>query len=954
MRGLCRLLAIFALLVAASSAFAQQPVLTQFRPDLRVYPQYFAMAQSTQGDLYLGGTDGLARFDGGRWRWYPLPKPGAVRALLVDGSGRLWVGGSNSFDYMRQSDTGEESYVDVSGGFAKQLKTRQFADIWRIAELGGEIYFEGLHDLFVVDSSGAARGYWHHPGRFGAMAVIGEDLWLQWRGEGLKRRVGTDFEMVPGGERFARDLVYNLIPLDRGRALVHDIAPSLSIWDDGRFAPVTLAEPSPDLELDTLGLATRLRDGDIAFAGFDGRLSVLDLDLARLTQIGIGKNFLADVLQARDGSLLVLDSTGISRMEWPQRWRMFGAEAGVETGIYHVAEIGTSIFLATAGGAIAARISSVREPETFAALLTADHEVWAVSAHGSQLLVAGARSLSMVEQGKMRAVSADDLYPRLLRADTLDRERLWIGTEHGPALFEQTASGYRQLQRDFRLGWLINSLIEFDSAIWVGSDTEGLQRLRRADLDRGDFRFAPLPADSGLPAAANQSALVSVLDAHLLVSTHDGLFRHVDGGFRREALGGLSELMAEGEIVAFRQAEDGSAWAYSFHSVYRRGESGRWQLSLLGGTHTGAVLDLLPVAQGEAFVGSENGLLQYREHAAAALAVAAVVPRVTSARVIRSRGKAEAITLYATPQLLLDGGSLEVDFGFPVFEGVGANDFQFRLAGHSASWSEWSTRASATFLALPAGDYRLQLRARRRFGAAVEGEVFEFDVVPRWYEHVWVIPLAIVLVGSLLARALIERQRNKVSRLRVQNAELDRMVRDRTRALESANVQLRGLAESDGLTGLANRRHFDQVLTEALQRAYESRQSLALLMLDVDHFKRFNDNHGHQAGDDVLRAVATQMRDAVRSGTLVARYGGEEFAVIVPACELPRAHEIAERIRAKVATRLTGVTVSIGIAVRAPESLTNADDLVAEADAALYRAKHNGRDRVESAPVVTG
>jgi diguanylate cyclase (GGDEF)-like protein len=117
-------------------------------------------------------------------------------------------------------------------------------------------------------------------------------------------------------------------------------------------------------------------------------------------------------------------------------------------------------------------------------------------------------------------------------------------------------------------------------------------------------------------------------------------------------------------------------------------------------------------------------------------------------------------------------------------------------------------------------------------------------------------------------------------------------------------------------------------------------------MVDVDHFKQYNDAHGHQAGDDVLRKVARLLGDGVRGDTLVARYGGEEFALVAPGCDLAQMREVAERLRTQVAANLGGVTVSIGVCGFDPSQPDGIEALVARADAALYRAKNAGRNCV--------
>jgi two-component system cell cycle response regulator len=162
------------------------------------------------------------------------------------------------------------------------------------------------------------------------------------------------------------------------------------------------------------------------------------------------------------------------------------------------------------------------------------------------------------------------------------------------------------------------------------------------------------------------------------------------------------------------------------------------------------------------------------------------------------------------------------------------------------------------------------------------------------------------------------------------------------------------LAMRDSLTGLFNRRAFDNRLSEELQRAVRYERPLSLLMIDIDHFKRYNDQHGHPQGDVLLRELSGLLLGCIRSTDFVARYGGEEFAVILPETSPPHALSVAntllERVRAHpLPLRETqpggALTVSIGIAGHSPDR-PNADRLVQAADQALYQAKGAGRNRL--------
>jgi diguanylate cyclase (GGDEF)-like protein len=179
---------------------------------------------------------------------------------------------------------------------------------------------------------------------------------------------------------------------------------------------------------------------------------------------------------------------------------------------------------------------------------------------------------------------------------------------------------------------------------------------------------------------------------------------------------------------------------------------------------------------------------------------------------------------------------------------------------------------------------------------------------------------------------------------------------------KNAQTALQNLAAHDGLTGIANRRAFDERLGTEWLRAARDRQSISLLLLDVDFFKRYNDAYGHQQGDECLRKVAEVMAGAVfRAADLSARYGGEEFVVLMPNTSARGAMAVAERVRGRIAGLglphaesdvADHVTASIGVATMYPAPGDLAADLVAAADSALYAAKYAGRNRVAVADVV--
>jgi diguanylate cyclase (GGDEF)-like protein len=203
-------------------------------------------------------------------------------------------------------------------------------------------------------------------------------------------------------------------------------------------------------------------------------------------------------------------------------------------------------------------------------------------------------------------------------------------------------------------------------------------------------------------------------------------------------------------------------------------------------------------------------------------------------------------------------------------------------------------------------------------------------------------------------RQLIETLSAKNQALLEMNRELEAKIHARTHELAEANSRLAQLAVTDGLTGLYNHRHFHERLALEVERSQRNGLPLSLFMIDVDHFKQYNDHHGHPAGDEVLRQLARLLGDNRRVNDVVARYGGEEFAIVLVDTAKFAAAKLAERLRERVAEHAFPagesqpggrLTISIGVGT-CPDDAIDAENLVRAADAALYAAKHAGRDRV--------
>jgi diguanylate cyclase (GGDEF)-like protein len=307
-------------------------------------------------------------------------------------------------------------------------------------------------------------------------------------------------------------------------------------------------------------------------------------------------------------------------------------------------------------------------------------------------------------------------------------------------------------------------------------------------------------------------------------------------------------------------------------------------------------------------------------------------------------------------------GQSDIEIRYTAPSSVKADRIQFRymLEGLNDRWIDAGTNRAIRYAHLGPGRYVFKLFAFNSDGvwSRVPFSVPVY-VTPFFYQTGFFVGFCVFVAIAAAAGGYQLR----VRRLKAHEQRLGRLVAERTSELDEltkqlhvANSLLAELATVDSLTELANRRRFDSFLTQEWQRALRARTPLSLLLLDVDLFKHFNDTHGHQRGDECLRQIAAVLRNTVRRATdLAARFGGEEFAVVLPDTPAGGAEAVAESVRralARLAIPHPGsavsdvVTVSIGIATRDPDQAQTPADLVAACDAALYRAKAAGRNRV--------
>ncbi len=351
-------------------------------------------------------------------------------------------------------------------------------------------------------------------------------------------------------------------------------------------------------------------------------------------------------------------------------------------------------------------------------------------------------------------------------------------------------------------------------------------------------------------------------------------------------------------------------------------------------------------ADGTVWIGTSGGLSRFTPNLHKELSSP---PEVVFTRLTMGNKDVSGLS---KPSLGAPSNSVIAQFAAPGARNQNAVLFRYRLMGAQTVWTE-TTERKLQFAQLATGAYRLEIEAKDLDGEWTGRRAeFPFVILPPWYLSWWFIGTCSLLLASVITGVV----RWRMLRAKKRERELVLLVDEKTQDLRKANEELKRLSFTDPLTGLANRRVFNQTLERECSRIRRTGAAVSLLMLDVDYFKALNDSQGHLKGDEYLVIIAAELaRLAKRQPDLAARCGGEEFAVILTGTSGADARQLGEEARQAIeALQLPHwassvapfLTVSIGIATGVTGGWTTPDALVAAADQALYAAKRSGRNRV--------
>jgi diguanylate cyclase (GGDEF)-like protein len=968
---------------AAGAAGAADPAkksVSQFKVDVwqteQGLPQNTvqAMVQTRSGHLWVGTTGGLARFDGIRFTTFessavPELIAGPIFGFMEDAEGSLWIGHGRGAARYRNGRF-ERAFENelVQGKRVWAFAQARDGAVWAASESGLVRWSkakDGEKDITKVykEADGLPTN---------RLRTLDFDkdgtLWIGTTGGGLVSFAAEKFNVMnpangfphlevrhvladPAGGVWAATAGAGLVRVDRGQLKIYTTADGLptdhltylardkrekrgeagSLWigtwgagvsrmNDGRFTTLSTAD---GLAGDQIWSTAVDREGSVWIGTWHGGLNRVSNRVFGVLgkPEGLSSDNARAVIHTRDGATLVSTAGGgINRIENGRITATITKKNGLATDE-------TSSLLEDRDGAIwigtytegLARRKSGKVEKFGIAQGIPNLDVRALLQDRAGTIWVGTNG-GLARFNGQNFVAVRDAGAPLDGITTIFEDRsgvLWIGTT-GQGLFSYRNGVFTTLTRKEGLvsNWILALHEDAAGSLWIGTNGEGMNRLANG-------RMSAIRTSDGLWDGTTQ-VIIEDRVGNLWMTCNRGFFR-----------------VLRAELDAF--AEGRSAKVTS--TAFGRGNALR-STTFAGGLQPAGSID----ANGHLWFPSLKGLvivdparLPGSEEPPSVMIEDVLVNGVSSVSSLTQSG------------IVLPPGSLPLSIRYNAGTLLNADRAQFRyqMEGITQKWVEAEKNREASFPGLPHGKYLFRVAASLDGARWQEAaEPLPITVKPHYYQTPWFMALAIF--GALAAAFGLLRLRTH--QLHNRHAEMERVVAEKTEELRLANEHLSRLSFADALTGLANRRRLDETLETEWRRAARLRTSLAIVIVDIDAFKTYNDTLGHPEGDKCLVAVADVIRQAAgRAGDFAARYGGEEFMILIPGLGYEAALAYAEALRRACEARAIPhpaspvgpvVTISLGVAARVPSNDFSVARLIAEADAALYRAKGAGRNRV--------
>ncbi len=926
------------------STIVGSPPLTEIDIPPEPYVTVFDMVQDANNVIYLSYDKGLKIYDGNRWHSLIIPNTYLTRVLYFDQQDRVYVGGYNFFGYVTRNDLGAYVFVNLT----PQNNPIKFASMWDIIGCNELLYFKALNHVFQYAPQSGNISSWTFTGKLGDIECHNGQVLLQDRSEGMKvLNQGVWVDSVI--QLVDNSLIYDFEVLDNEQIFIRSQTDNWRVIENNQIKPIEFDAQLP--ELGGFVSSLTLANNQIVLGGNDGALTFLDFNDFTADSFQLSNDWISKIIQANDGGLLILSNFTIYHLTWPSPWRIQDSATGLSSDIFDLAMWNNGLYAASRAGIfIEDSQQEAKHLMNFKNLNWTNQEAWSLlPLNDQEMLFAESHHAYLVTKGQEKQQITDIIYPRVFQPSRFNPNHILLLTEFDTRFLARPNDQWEN--------WVIatgkpSSVVELSSDTLLITTIEGrfFKVVLNQQLDAVEATVE-MHNQAGVSAEEiSKLKLYSGPENTILGQGNNNYYQFIDNQLTISDLHGLSNLVKPKDLFQMGITPTGQLWAASSTQVHILNENNTWQTIDASEHMKSGIFDVEFLAD-QIKISGNGVILSYLYNQDDASSLVSGKMMITAASLAPNDGSqpVEFPVVGSTPfTMAADVGGLTIQYSFTDIKNQDATTYQYRLLGHNNQWSPYSRNTQASFLELPAGDYAFEVTAKDINGQIHTSPKLSFNIEPHWYltplaKFLWLLSgLAFILLLFKLFLMWREKKHEE------QKQALKVIINEKTHALKLANQALQDLAHKDSLTGLSNRLYLDKYINELIENRIAR---VAIIMMDMDHFKKYNDTFGHLAGDQLLEKFAKSLMTRIkRKQDLTARYGGEEFLVIMPNTDEEYTLRAAENIRSHTERQEEKTTISLGVAFSNEEqTIKSAKDifyLIDQADKALYEAKTTGRNQV--------
>lgn len=771
--------------------------------DYNAHAQNWAATQDSSGRIFFANNHGVLRFDSQRWQLAPTLNGGLIRSMAKDKNGNIFWGGQNDFGIIGSDSTGSMALISLAHLIPDTLES--YNNVPNILINDNGVYFRSNKYIF-----------WYRDNR---ITVISNDRWFQHgfvvNGRAIVQQFphglffldGDELTKIPGSEIFSRDNVGAILPMDNGDWMVVTYFKGIYKFDGSSFT--VLESDIDEILKSAMGYkALKLKSGNVAIATIHNGLFLINQDGKLLNSIHVEQLPTTELYEDdHDGLWAVLDG-GLARLELEAPFSVFGKEEGVTNGGWITTRFNGKLYLGSSSGLYVLEQNDLG-PALFKKVDDFNNQIWALLPTERGLLIGSQQGLFVYDNNSFQTILAN-LVVRTLKPSIIQPDLILVGS----------MLQFRTLKYENRK-WQLSSAVSgietnthyiaetLDSTIWLGSHFQGITSIQHFFDERENVisRY-----EDGFPERNDTYTNAFVINDHVSFGTSSGLYR-LDQSNRIVPDSSFGELFAGPGLDVFRvrktsnkdwfvRSQENGLLEFDPDSGYT------WNTQPFRRLPAGPTQDFFLDRDSVVWMSTRAAIVRYDRTFKKSYDLKSSV-RFHSISLINNDSLlygGQLLSNSQNVQLTSDLDGIRFQYALPQFDDPSKTEFSYRLVGIDEAWSSWTLETQKDYTNLPHREYAFEIRARDIYGNVSEASVFEFVILPPWYQTGIAYFMYVILgFGSLGGFVLIAVRWNS-RRLEERNRELESQVSLRTQEIQNQKeiIELQAEAQTRFFTNVSH------------------------------------------------------------------------------------------------------------------------------------------------------